>query len=510
MTKWGRRLFSIAFSFMFLFISVGYAQLADTLVINGTASIEPEPEGVVITSVTLVSGGTATDVKHGYMWNTNVTSTISGTANQSLTYKVTVKNYSEYKYAYAGIKCETGSEILGEYAGNSYYGVTNGLSVVTKNNMNDSGNTFGLGTAIEAGKTLTFYATYTLGSAIPANVNLSYMINYQFGIHTESGGFVASEQVLQKFKQILDNPTDYEKLIASLGDVNGEEYTANVPGAHNATFNHNGQTYNTSDYITNLFGEDLKLPIVNESNVIEYRSVTCLIKTQNLDDDTSDNEMTIYMTFEEVVETKDWWGRSDYNYKTKQGGDIQVFAAVFKQGSDNKWHQLGDMYEGKAPVNSYTGWGNANDSFNTDYWEPITKKYAVTERYVRGDVDIPAYSYTISENANANYGPRNLAISAIVKSNDALYEKQMEALLDEAYNILHDMNLTGAGKDELLKIYNDAITYVNVLFPPDAGNGVTISDTGVHNIADGNFTRAQLVPEMYKLGKILQAISAQL
>ena len=509
MTKWGKRLFSIAFSFMFLFISVGYAQLADTLVLHGTATITPQPEGVVITSVSLVSGGTATDVKHGYIWNTNVTSTISGTANQSVTYKVTVKNYSEYKYAYAGIKCETGSEVLEEYAGNSYYGKTNGLTIVTKNNPNDSVNTFGLGTAIEAGKTLTFYATYTLGSAIPSNEALAYMINYQFGLHVEAGGFVASEKVLQRFKQLLDTPADYDKLIASLGDVNGERYTANVPGAHDSSFTHNGVRYNTRDYITNLFGEDLKLPIVNENNVIEYRSVTCLIKTQNLDDDTSDNEMTIYMTFEEVIETTNR-GETDYNYKTAKGDDIQVFAAVFKQGEDTKWHQLGDMYEGKARVNSYSGswFSSANDSFNTDYWTPIQKEYAITERYVRDDVDIPAYSYTIE--ANTNYGPRNLAIAAIIKSTDTPYETQMEALLDEAYHILHNMNITGAGRDELLKIYNNAITYLNDIFPPNSGNGVTISGEGVHNIANNQYTRAQIVPEMSKLGKILKAISAQL
>ena len=98
MTKWGKRLFSIAFSLMFLFISVGYAQLADTLVINGTVSFSPEPEGVIVTSVVLVEGGTATEIDHGYMWPTNVISTISGTAGQSITYRVTVHNYSEYKY----------------------------------------------------------------------------------------------------------------------------------------------------------------------------------------------------------------------------------------------------------------------------------------------------------------------------------------------------------------------------------------------------------------------------
>ncbi|MBQ9746505.1 MAG: hypothetical protein IJW21_06750, partial [Clostridia bacterium] len=259
MTEWGKRLFAIAFSFMFALIGVGYAQVVDTLTISGKASLELD--GVVVTNVVLM-GGSATGKSQGHFLPTNVSSEISGTAGQSVTYRITVKNFSDkYKYAYVGIECDPTAENNSIYGNGDEYTGT-GLTISTKNL---DGTEFEAGTAIEAGQELTFLATYTIGSGAPANIKT--IMNYKFGVHVDSAGAMAAERTLELFLKILNTQEDYEKLTEDIdnkysgytGYGNPEAWRANYIGNVSANVDENSQSATAKADIATikaLFGEE--------------------------------------------------------------------------------------------------------------------------------------------------------------------------------------------------------------------------------------------------------------
>ena len=165
MTKWGRRLFSIAFSFMFLFISIGYAQVADTLAISGNASFEYNDPGVVITAVEPVQSSISnlTSVSYNIVSPTSVENTVNLSGNnwntKTIRYKITATNLSfRYKYSYKGIACDTS---LDGYD-NGYYSTstntTTNRSKVTVSTTNENGSTFAAGTEIEPRETIILSA----------------------------------------------------------------------------------------------------------------------------------------------------------------------------------------------------------------------------------------------------------------------------------------------------------------------------------------------------------------
>ena len=191
MTKWGKRLFSIAFSFMFLFISIGYAQIADTLTVNGTLNLE-EYMGVVITSVEEVTAETKNLNSDGlsYIVPTNLINTVTLTQrNASIKYKITVYNKSpKYKYAYKGLVCDSA---LDGYNNDLYSQIANN-SKFTVSTTKADGSTFAVGTAIEPGETLTFYATYTFGRNVATNTQVKFF--YRNGKKNSWRGFNAYDR----------------------------------------------------------------------------------------------------------------------------------------------------------------------------------------------------------------------------------------------------------------------------------------------------------------------------
>ena len=142
MKKWCNKLFSIAFSFMFAFLSIGYAELADAMTITGEAFWEYQ--GVVITSVECVDTGEDSITSNGvsYISPTNLENKIRITGDwrtpRNITYKITVLNKSlKYKYSYKGIVCDT--ELSGynndQYREGSAYNTNeNCFKVITKVN----------------------------------------------------------------------------------------------------------------------------------------------------------------------------------------------------------------------------------------------------------------------------------------------------------------------------------------------------------------------------------------
>ena len=512
MTKWGKRLFSIAFSFMFLFISIGYAQIADTLTVNGTLNLE-EYMGVVITSVEEVTAETKNLNSEGlsYIVPTNLINTVTLTQrNASIKYKITVYNKSpKYKYAYKGLVCDSA---LDGYNNDLYSQIANN-SKFTVSTTKADGSTFAVGTAIEPGETLTFYATYTFGRNVATNTQVKFFLNYNFGVHVDSMGEMAVEKTLGAFAAALNNDEQYSDLITNIDNkYAGQDWQANYIG------NVNGSNTEDTETVKRILGEGLTLTIDGVT-----KNVTVMIKRTNVDDDNSTGdaykavqtewvtnnngtwwnpnddyeeevikstttaqgcEMTIYMTsndLDRVVEAGEY---SDKDY-------AEVYVAVFTctndgvinaDGSTNmtsEWYQIGEIYYGYAPIVAYDGTAGGTGSFVTDDWTTIQKTYKVTENYSytindgngrggNGVEDIREVLGTKDANANNEfYNLRNKANEAIayIDANKSYFEhaeyvphvEKLRSVFEKANGIVVNNGTTRADLIQILKELENAI-----------------------------------------------------
>ena len=408
MRKWCKVLFSIAFSFAFFVISIGYAQLADTLSVTGTAKFKYE--GVYITKVEEVSKSNLTSNGNEIVLPTNLKSTVtlSGTKARTIKYKITVYNSSpKYAYSYQGIVCDKN---LQGYSNNLYSETAGDNNLSVKLTTDSNGRTeFKSGTKIEPESELTFYATYTFGKSVTKNTAISVLLNFKFGIHVASLGEAAVEKTLLAFLSALNNDAKYNTLITSIDDkYAGQAWQANYMGnVDNVTTQGKADTA----VVESLVGSGLTLTIDNVT-----KNITLIIKRENLDGNTRTGdaykvnagyvngswvqetsgtgcEMTIYMTPNNLDKNlDDGEYSSDKNY-------AEVYVSVTTCTNDgviksdgttnitSEWYQLGDIYYGIANIVAYNG-DTGTGSFVTDNWVSLQKTYKVTENY----------SYTINAN----------------------------------------------------------------------------------------------------------------
>lgn len=104
-------------------------------------------------------------------------------------------------------------------------------STVTAEAYTDADCTTALkGTAIEPGADLTFYVRYSI-----KNIEISdarTLLTYEFGVHTQSAGVAAAEGALTKFKDILNDPVDYDALNTGIEEGYFDRgYVGNVTGS---------------------------------------------------------------------------------------------------------------------------------------------------------------------------------------------------------------------------------------------------------------------------------------
>ncbi|MBQ7291978.1 MAG: hypothetical protein IJW76_09725 [Clostridia bacterium] len=409
-----KTVFCIAFSLIFAFMAFGYAELTDYMNISGTASAEP-PKAVYITNIELIeeqNNGKSIDFDD--FFPTNVESTVSSTSNNGkIIYKITVFNNTPYKYAYAGIVWDASAD---GYNGNSAISTTSGSSkLYIKTSEDKDGNIpFDTNDSIESGQTRVFYATYTIGGNLK-NTQLHTFVNYKFGVHRDSAGDMAAEQILIKFDEILNTEDSYNRLITDIDDkYRGQDwqatYIGNVSGAGNEGNSNDVKT------IEDLFGEELKLNIAGEDTTI-----TLMVKRENIDgnENTGDNYTATYTTT--------GWRPQTYT-STKKGCEMTLYMTADKLDNTNReavvyiaiftclrdandkptgWYLMGEVYEGLAPIYSYGGDPDGTGSFHTDSWDTIEKTYKVTENF----------SYTIPK-SNNNTG-RTTVVNVINATNIA-------------------------------------------------------------------------------------------
>jgi len=386
---------SLILAFAFCFVCIGYAQLVDTLTITGKMEVTA-PQALYITKVEVsgtVGNGIATqtcDYEFPTTVNTSASFKTTNRTSRTVTYAITVKNNTRYKYVYKGYEAAPGATITSDLT-----------SITTKY---ENGQAFQGGQATVApGETLTFYATYQYNNSRNLNgKSTSAEINYKFGIHVDSLGDLALERVLIRFGEILNTDSTYQDLITHIDDkyVNQDwqaNYIGNVWGASGA---HSADTQT----VERLFGEQLSLTMDGVT-----KNITLLIKRDNFDNNerTGDAyvatnggnrtenkgcEMVLYMTANNLDKNID---AGEYSADRNQA---DVYIAVFTCQSDangkpvGDWYQIGDVYKGYAPIVSYDGSANGTGSFVTDDWTSIRTTYKVTSQY----------SYTIDD-GNGRY-----------------------------------------------------------------------------------------------------------
>jgi len=318
------------------FCGIGYAMVSTSLEIDGDANATPQT-GVFIQQV-IIPDGVDLTVKNSPQTTLSSTLALDNDLSSTATYEIKVYNNSQFEYTFNGAK----------YMDEAY---DNGDIVFEVSGIKK-------GDVIKGGEYLTFSVKFAYGNVQSVNnAILNSVINYEFVPKEEDIPEIVVSDALGKFKQILNTPEDYTTLINQMDDSSdraNNSYIGNVVGAKTEDTN----TLNT------LFteGEKTYLTLVIGG---QQRNITAMIKREDVDGksntgDGDGNEMTIYMTAE----------------NPKNSSSVTVFSAVFTKEGDGEWYQLGQMYEGSASTNSYSGsWFASRDSFNTDRWRSTVNYY---------------------------------------------------------------------------------------------------------------------------------------
>ena len=326
---------------MTCFIAVGYAALSDNLSVTGSVDVEGKPyRGVYITAVSIAASSNVPNSENTFQLPTNHITTVDPTrSGGSITYKITVFNNTDVTYWYIGPR------LTNDYNQNSLVGSNNGITITTKDHVSDTSQTFNSEDWIPAQTSRDFYVTYTYGSN--AQSVCKTMINFHFDIKMDA--------VHDEFLAVLNNAKSldsYEQLKAVF-----EQVYASTGGVSISTESH-------PDVFASLF-EDL---MVNIDGVERQASV--VIRRENLDKDTTtgDNynggsksgcEYTLYITVESLT----------------PGTRPTVYAIAYSEGADkmgDDWYQVGELYEGTAPV-------KADGSIDYANWIATHKLYEIAD-----------------------------------------------------------------------------------------------------------------------------------
>ena len=345
MSKWTKILCLILAPLGVVFCFVGYAALTTTLTIEGTAEASP-PNAVYIFDIPKdkisYSGASAVPINNSTgeperidYPSTKFVSNIKFNRSGKITFQVEIFNGTSTTQIFNVLKKHEG---VGDY---TYTGVTG------SNNPSVSP---GQGTKILPGESEIFTVTIT-GNRATTNLML---YEFEFVLDTADLTQKASQAVLDRFKQIINTPSEYQQLKTNMnaGDTGG--YIANSEGAEQVD----------KDVINELFGDTLKLTF--EDN--EY-PITILAKEESVcswndipgsgwwDQGTKTEERALYMTADSLNGALD---------------PAPVFVAVFHQLDDGTWVQVGEegvIFEGTAPVIDYSGQNqNGTGNFQTNEW----------------------------------------------------------------------------------------------------------------------------------------------
>ncbi len=401
-------------------------------------------ETLHITDVSLISSSNASNIEVSFTHPTYISSTISSReTNGTVTYKVTLYNNTGVTYWYLGPSWDEGKE------SNALIGASNSIAITTKDNYADTSNSFNTEDWVPPYTTREIYITYRFGwNAIGENISTTISLN--FGRKMDS--------VQDSFLKLL-NDTISEYGYHYLEDAFNQQYAktgstviANV-GEEAAIFN-------------NLFGGE---PTINVNG--EQVPVTIMIQRENVDGrNTGDQygvsggpagcEYTLYVT----VDAMD-----------SPTGEAMVYAVSYSRGGEgdtDQWYQLGQLYEGTAPLITYDDEGNV--AFDIESWRATANEYEF----------IDGYYYRVGYEQGDQYA-KYKTIEELMSANDQNFYNSVDnsQLLRKVYAIVNNSsNQNKQGYEGLRTAFENAAPFYTV---HNGGQEVKIKRQA---------TRAELLP----------------
>ncbi len=343
--------------------------------------------------------------------------------NSSITYKVTVFNNTDVTYWYLGPSWDSA------YGANSKIGISNGITIRTEDNYGDNVDSFNASDWIPPRTMRDFYITYRFGSNA-GGAGISTKISLDFGVKMDA--------VQDEFLAILNDTIS----------ANGYHYLASV---FDERYKEDGSTViaNVGDdkaIFDTLFGGT---PTINIDG--KDVPVTIMIQRDNVDSlATGDNyavggaptgcEYTLYITVDPL------------NSPT---GEAMVYAVSYScggEGDTDQWYQLGQLYQGKAPLTTYDSEGNV--AFDVDNWTATANEYEF----------IDGYYYKVGYEQGDQYAKYN-TIEQLMSANDQNFYNDIDNshLLRKVYEIVYNRDNYGKpGYDGLRAAFEKAKPFYNV------------------------------------------------
>lgn len=381
-------------------------------------------EILYITAVEMISTSGVSNVDISFTHPTYLSSTLdSGQVNAAVTYKVTVYNNTAVTYWYLGPswRSETGS--------NALIGTSNGITITTKDNHNDSNNSFNTEDWVPPYTTRDFYIIYRYGTNA-MGAGISTFISLDFGIKMDA--------VHDEFLSILNDRTS----------ANGYHYLDELFNQH---YQETGSTVianvgNDAQTVNALFGG---VPTINVDG--EQVPVTIMIQRENVDGrNTGDSydgnnaptgcEYTLYITIDPM------------NSPT---GEAFVYAVSYSHGGEgdtDQWYQLGQLYEGAAPLVTYDNEGNV--AFDVEKWSATANEYEF----------IDGYYYKVGYEQGDQYA-KYKTIEELMSANDQNFYNDIDnsQLLRKVYAVVYNSGNYGkAGYEGLRSAFENAAPFYNV------------------------------------------------
>lgn len=415
----------------------------DMNVMMGEISFAP-PETVYITHADLLRTNNANNVGVSFTHPTYLTTTVNcSRANGSVTYKVTVYNNTDVTYWFLGAEWNQAERE------NAYLNVTNGVTLTTKDHVDDTSATFNTDDWVPPFTERELYVTYAFGPNVVGR-DVSTLISLQFGVKMDS--------VQDHFLALLNNESSYEKLT--------EAFDAQYQETQSKVIANVGEDKKLFD---DLLGENLT---VNVDGV--DMPVTILIRRDNVDKRTTGDaydgnnapsgcEYTLYITVDPL---------------DSPTGEALVYAISYSRGgvggADGAWYQLGQLYEGTATKVEYDDTG----AYVIDYtkWEATANEY----EFVDGK------TYKVGYEQGDQYDKyKTLEQLMSAEDQDIYNDIDNSGILLRVYKIIHNSsNQNKAGYAGLKAAFEAAAPFYNVY---NNGQEVKIKRTA---------TRSELLPYM--------------
>lgn len=434
------------------FVAVGYATLADDLNIGGAASIAPQAfSGIRIIDLDVVSttGGVSDTNAGKYINPTTLESDVLVRGAGTITYKITVENNTDATYWYRN------TLFIGSLDGyqNGLINASGGVTILTKDKLEDSGDSFNTEDWIPPHTVREFYAIYSYGSAALGAVR--NLVNFSFGAKLVSYG--------DEFLAILNTPERYQILADSFNDMHSENGTTVI-----------ANTGADVELFDTLFESSLELNgspvhIMIERKNVDGKTTGDSYSTGNL----SGCEYTVYLTTDDPTT-----------------GNPVVYAVSYTTNPDGSWRQIGELYDGTAPAGTYVDSdGVSHPSFDIDEWEAIQKTYTVFSyggRIVR---------YTVN-NRYGNSFQQQKTIEELMSIEDIELYNQLDdhPIMKDSYKVLKNHEGSTATEVVMLRdAYNAAMKYYNMY-----NNGQEFK------VIRGVYTRAEIIASLEALAHAME------